>query len=333
MSTLGWLAVLTLGLGPVSVRLDAPPECPTARDVEADIEGLLDRPPVVDVTVDVTQAGEAFVATVEYQAEGAALARTIPGPDCRSVLDAVALVVAVGVDPLEVQRMVAPALQRSTEAVPEPLPPPTLPPTALAPQPTAPAPSVSPKPESARRPAFARAVEVFARGGATTGLLADVAGWAGGGAALSFGSARLEAWGRHQFARRVEQASFPGVGADVALSSGALAACWTPSVGRFTIGACGGLEAGAVVGRGRGLQSPLVARDLWLAATPGIRARWAVHPRVQLGALVDVPISLRKPLFSIDDFDAPLVQVGAAGVFAGLSVAVIFFDESPSSRR
>ncbi len=330
---LGWLAALSLGLGPVQVRLQAPPQCPSESVVEADIESLLGEQRVVDVEVRVEPQGDEVVATVEYQVGASVQVRTIPGPSCDAVLDAVAVVVAVGIDPLEVQRAVAPSLPPPAQAVERPTPPPALPSVLEPASPRAQAKPAAEEPAAASGPRRAHVLDGFARAGVASGLVLGAAGWVGGGLGWSMGAGRVEAWGRHQFGRRVDQPSAPEAGADVALSSGALAACWTPSLGRFTIGACGGMEAGAVVGRGRGLESPLVARDLWLAAVPGLRVGWTVHPRVRLGALVDVPVSLRRPRFSIDDFDVPLMQVGAAGVFAGLSVAVVFFDESAMGRR
>jgi hypothetical protein len=90
---------------------------------------------------------------------------------------------------------------------------------------------------------------------------------------------------------------------------------------------------GVVRGAGFGLVQPDTPSALWGAVTPGLRAYGWPSKRVRLGLVVDVPISLTRPRFVIDDFEAPLVEVDQVAVWAGLSVGFIFFDETRRTRR
>lgn len=188
---------------------------------------------------------------------------------------------------------------------------------------------MDPRPRRRRRASLG----AFARGGLGVGGLPAPMGWVGGGLHLGLGSLRVELSAQHLFAQQIQHTEDESTGADVSLTSGRGAGCWTPRVGAFTLGACAGVDVGAARGAGFGLEEPGTASTLWVAVTPGLRAHWHPTPRVALGLALDVPISAVRPLLRIDDFGSPLVEVGVTGVFAGLSFGFTFFDESVPRRR
>lgn len=340
MLALAGLVAVTLG--PIDVQMSDRTGCPSASAIAIDIERLIGTSsvPQVDVRLELRDTAEGVVGELEYTVAGRVQTRTIPGSSCAEVANAVAVVVAVGVDPVAVQRTVQPILQRPTLEPPPLPPPPALPSTTEDPeavaqqQPGAPLSSRSevalePRPRRRRRPWLG----AFARGGVGVGGLPAPMGWVGGGLQLGLGGLRVELSGQHLLAQQIQHPEDESTGADVALTSGRAAGCWTPRVGAFTLGGCAGGDVGAARGSGFGLEEPGTASTLWVAVTPGLRAHWHPTPRIAVGLALDVPVSVVRPRLRIDDFDSPLVEVGVTGVFAGLSVGFTFFDGSGSRRR
>jgi len=319
----------------VQVTMPVRPDCPTAAEVARDIETLIGEPvPPIDVQLGVRDTSEGVVADLAYTAAEQTQRRSIPGATCADVVNAAAVVVAVGVDPVAVRETLQPVLQTPTPEVPEVVePPPALPMTAEAePEPVPPAPAFAPPAEPRprrRRPSFG----AFARGGLGLSELPEPMGWVGGGLQLGLGGLRVELSAQHLFDQRIVHRDNENAGADVSLTSARPAACWTPRLGAFTLGGCVGLDLGVARGRGFGLDDPGTGRALWVAVTPGFRAHWHPTRRFFVGLVLDVPVTLRRATLTIDDFEAPLVQTGVAGVWTGLSVGFTFFDESPTSRR
>jgi hypothetical protein len=109
---------------------------------------------------------------------------------------------------------------------------------------------------------------------------------------------RVDAFASHQLARRADYAS---------LGAGARISAWTMSlrggprvtIGTLEIHALLGPSAGAVVGRGYGVERPAVARDAWVGVgiAPGVR--WRFAPSWALGADLEVDAALRRPAFFI----------------------------------
>lgn len=323
----------------VQVTMPTRPDCPASADVARDIETLIGDPvPPIDVRLTVRDTEAGVVAQLVYVAGGQTQTRDIPGASCAEVVNAAAVVVAVGVDPIAVQKTLEPVLQRPTVVAPVVVEPPPALPLTSEPEPEAPAPATvvegaqpRPEPQAARR--SRPSLGAFVRGGIGAGGLPDPMGWVGGGLQLGFGGLRVELAGQHLFAQRLEHPDNSSTGADVSMTSARPAVCWTPRVGAFTLGGCAGLDLGLARGAAFGLDRGGTGRALWVAVTPGLRAHWHPTRRFFLGLAVDVPISVARPTLTIDDFTAPLVETGLAAVWAGLSVGFTFFDESRPNRR
>jgi len=321
----------------VEVTSPSRPDCPTAAAIARDIETLIGviPPPPIDVRIEVLDRGEGVVAELTYTAGPRTHTRSIPGSTCADVVNAAAVVVAVGVDPVAVQHTLAPILQRPSRDREPPLvvaPPPALP-RGEAPRAQRVPALAQPPPPSSRPRRRRPSLGAFARGGVGVGGLPSPTGWMSGGLQLGLGGLRVEASAQHLFAQRVEHPDDASTGADVSITGARPAACWTPRVGAFTLGGCAGFDVGAIRGEGFGLENNGTATSLWVAATPGLRVHWHPSPRFGLGLSLDVPVSLVRPALTIDDFRDPLVRPGFAAVWAGLSLQFTFFDESPARRR
>jgi len=324
------VALLASMVAPVRVSMPERSDCPSASAVERDIATLIAVNPLpeIDVRVEIMDVAQGVVAELSFESDGRSQTRSIPGATCSEVANAAAVVVAVGVDPIAVGQSIAPMLQRPT--APEP---PVVPPAAPPPLPTTSGPAVGSPPDSPvgasaseshleapprDRPGAGVGLHAFAFGGPTVGVFPQVSGWLGGGLALLRGTLRVELSGQHQFGQRVVHALAPEAGAVVALTSGRGSGCWSPQLGDFSLSGCGGIELGAAVGRGRGLEQRTDAVALWAAVTPGVRAHWRPKGPLAVGLFMDVPISVRRPSFAIDDFVEPLTEVGLASLWIGL---------------
>lgn len=124
--------VLVLALAEPSIALDwqAPRECPDAASVRAMTLDLLRRqpsdavPPPVDVRVVVSRSGDRWRATLALRSSLGRVDRTLGAGGCPPLARAVALIVAVHLDPTAVSRRLAPLL--------DPPAPPVLPPEPSA---------------------------------------------------------------------------------------------------------------------------------------------------------------------------------------------------------
>ncbi len=327
-------SLVLLAAAQVQVDISARPDCPPAEVVERDIQDLIGASPaeLLEVSIELQDTTHGVLAEVSYTQGANTQTRVLEGATCPEVVNAAALVVAVGVDPIAVQRTVAPLLQHPSHPIPpaEPLPelPAPLEPVAT-PGVTPPVSDVESASTAERTPRqLRRSVGLFARGGAVVGSLSEAGGWVGGGAALGLGPISLEVSAQHAFAVRVEHSVDASTGARVSMTAARPSGCWTPRLGAFTLGACLGADFGAVRGAGFGLERRGTASIPWIAATPGLRMHWHASRRVALGFALDFPVSLMRPTLSIDDFEAPVTQVGRSGVWAGLSFQFTFFDES-----
>lgn len=278
---------------------------------------------------------------IEIEASGTTITRTLRGGPCPSLADAIALVVAVTIDPLgastRVDARASTTKPEATEAPPsavrrpEPMPEltPAEEPADAAPLDLDPTASVAGPPlpredmtlRSRPRSALPIAVSIIAEGGGALGLLPRIGGRVGGTFALELGAARISITGLHVVRRRVAHPDAPDAGADVALSGARLSGGWSFRTGRFTLPLCAGIEAGAFTADGFGLDQTTTARAAWVAIVPSLQPTvWATR-WLGLGVHVEAPISLLRPRFGIDDFaGTDLVRIGSVGARFGLSV-------------
>jgi hypothetical protein len=111
------------------------------------------------------------------------------------------------------------------------------------------------------------------------------------------------------------------LGVDMNLVALAARGCWVPHKDRIEVPICAAAEAGRLQARGRGLQRPEVASALWLAATVGVRPRWAVAKRVAIGADVEMVVPFLHHRFVSTDAGELYALGPVAGRFtAGIEI-------------
>lgn len=318
---------------PVELDWRGPAGCPDARHVEATIARLVgrsmsDEDPLTHVRARVRSQGEGFVVDLRARTMNAEDHRTIRASRCAVLADATALIVAVALRPLETTRALDSTFSEPISAEPATpwpeapaVPPAPAPDAPGAEQPSAPEPARTPGPSASEPPpagieplggnAPAEAerqepsrrplrVGLSATAGPGFNVLPGVAAELRGSVALLGRAWRVEASAMHWFSRttRVTSAQQPSV--QVALTGGGIRGCYVLGRDSLQIPMCTGLEAGAMLGRGRGATVlPRASRSLWLAAPVGPGLLWAPRPRVALRLGIDAILALIRPGFDI----------------------------------
>jgi hypothetical protein len=246
------------------LRVSAPDGCPGAPALERAVAAHVGRAVALDgVTVSIRRTAGAWRAQLMTEAG----ARELDAESCAAALDAVALVLALAVEPEpadappapEVSPAAAPAARADTGG----------PIDAARPAPNEP-------PSSADRRAAPNAGSGARDGGLALGLGAGVLGEVGVLPAPSLGARaalgvswrawRLELAGLTLLPRRAELATDGGLTAQIGWWAAQLAAC------RRVLGAfegCVGSELGELRGEGSGVDAPRAARGTWFAETLG----------------------------------------------------------------
>jgi hypothetical protein len=295
----------------IELRWAAPEECPDRVAFLEALNAIAGRRLVAAqgaaLVVDgrIEGSGRGYALALRLQGPAGEEVRTLEASECEDLASAGSLVVVtrllgdVPTPPEDRARPPEETVAPSEAAVP-------LPPAAEEPQPSLVVDEVAPLPETGPRaeplPAERARLQVtlVALGGVAVGLGPRPAGLVRGGVGVRWGSVRVEAFAMHVLATRTGGGDVPGVRASLT-GAGALG-CWAPAWGRLELPVCGGLELGAVVGRGVG---PLVAtrgdvRQLWVGLPLEAGVAWAPIPRLALRALVGGDIGLLRPGFHVD---------------------------------
>lgn len=300
----------------VEFRWDAPAGCPSEAEVVAQLEALLGGP-LVD------RRGERLtaIARVRQEPGGAwdlrlwtvgdagTLQRSLRHDRCDMLARAGVLIAAMAIDPLAAERMAdgeavaevaaeaRPVTDEAPAATPEPPPlvqPPLEPPPRPASEPPAPVPAV-------RRSRVVRGALRVA-GGLAFGDLPGVGATLRLAPALVWPRVRLELEAAYGPPRRARFDDRPDAGADLQLAALAVRACPVFRRDRVELAVCGGLEVGAMYGRGVGFALSADGRLLWSALHLAPALFVAVHPRVALFFAVEGQVALARPRFVVAGF-------------------------------
>jgi hypothetical protein len=276
----------------VELRWAAPPGCPDRSKIDADLARFLahgaqrdDAPVVIDARV--TKDDEKFVLALSVRASAGAIEKTMRADDCKVLASAVALVVAVLLDPTAVVETV-----ERERVAPVPVEPAAEPPKR-EPR-TEPKPKPKPKPklevQGLIRPLVAGSFGPLPRFGVA----------AGGIVGVRLGRARIEA---HAIWDAPQRARASGVDAGARLDLWALGprGCFAPRWRTLEVPVCAGGEIGRVRGRGFGLSVSRSARATWAAFTAGATLLWVPLRWIAVGGGVDAVVALTRPSFVIDD--------------------------------
>lgn len=287
-----WALIAGLGGPGVELEWRAPEGCPAQIEVAAEVDRLLAGRRVeatVAVRAEVVKEGAGFAATVAIDA---AAPRTLRASGCDALARAVALVIAVAVDPIAVAGNFAeePALVPAAPVLEPPLP--------------VVVPVVQERPEVVTRelPEPPRApVRVFHGIGVRGGMLAGATGSPTGAVAVVYGLERgllrVEARVLYGTPRSI---MYPqGGSARVqALTFGGLA-CVAAGSEWFRVPLCLGAEVGPLIGRGVDVAAPQLRADAWVSGlfAAGIVAR--VHRRAAIVLATEFAVALRRPAFHV----------------------------------
>lgn len=314
-------------LGPgVKLEWSAPAACPGEAEVLADVDRLLGaRRLAVEVAVraEITADRDGHAATVTIDQ---AAARQLRARECAALARAIALVIAVAVDPVATVEHVAivpPPEPLEPPIVPKPPPqPPVIAPAIVDPRPApiaAPPPPVTPP---RPRPRSEHAITV--RGGVLLGVTPLATGAVALGYRLDRGLLRVEARALYGTPRRLDYPD--GVGARLqAVTVGALA-CVAPERPGVRFPLCLGLEAGPVIGRAIAAEAPRLRADLWASGLAGAGLVARLGPRVALVVGAEFAVALRRPAFHVGAREV-LARAPAVGVRA--LVGLEFFLTRP----
>ncbi|MFO7566363.1 MAG: hypothetical protein R6X02_27215 [Enhygromyxa sp.] len=349
MSAVPLAALLLLGpapehLAPLALEWHAPAGCPQRERVDDRLHELLPElgelvpigaPARVSVSARIDLAdGDRWALSLRFESERGVDERRLSGPECVALADAAALVIAVGVDPLEVSQNLAQG--RRGEAAPEP---------ATSPKPSKPAPRVedphddahedshapldagrehdqideSPKLDQRPREEIDARFSLALVGGGGYGPLQ----LAGAGVGLELGAFgpwwRAAIRGLYLLPRTQRLAGdlagrFDGFGI-------AARGCAVPWVGQVELPICAGLEAGSLRGRGTGsTPAPREAGVPWAAALIGPGLRWPVRDRLALGLDLELLVPITRGGFTIDGAVVSRLTPVGVRAFAGLEL-------------
>ena len=291
--------LLGLGLGsgpdgPLQWSTDLE-ECPDADTVVARLPAVAEGVDYDRFVARVRREGSAWIAELSGAQE-----RTIEAASCDELADAVVLLVELSMSRAEhaASQDDARADEESMPQVqPEPTSEPAGEPTLLETAPTT--------PTSTREPG-ARRQQALSWGVAGVGGASFVVVPSAAGDFSLYAGPRGRSWaldlgmlGRPAFDGATVEV--PNVGASLSTWAGLVRACGVPAIGRIEIAMCGGLEAGALFGRGEGdLAVARRASAPWVAARLDGGLRVEAHPRVRPTLWVSGVALVTRPRFSID---------------------------------
>jgi len=304
-------ALIVMGLGPAEADPAetmeliwlAPPECPTAQDVQDDVRALVagaqnPQPTKVTATVSAAEPGRWML---ELEVDNALIKgrRTLEAETCVDLAHATAMVAAIAIDPF-------------SGAQPEETTPPESSPPPLDPAPT-PAP-ITPQPPRGVAPTFTSYWSVAGGGGAgwssdRTGVVRLSGGWERRRLGVRFGS---DVW----LPRRYD-AGEAAVGISVTHVLGHLRLCGLPGSDSVTVLLCGGARVGVSVARSFGVQDPGSRGSVATAALASAGLRWTpgrTSPNLGLFFDAEAALHLTRPRFHTD---------GREPAYTGNSVALL----------
>ena len=301
--------------GGTDIRWEAPVECPDANSVKLSVErllgqsldGLQDRSVRARGEVHRNEAGNwelhCLLSVGDREEE-----ETLAAKKCQALADAMALKVALAIDPLAVVESVEPAA-------------PALP---AAPQPTQPpAPTgIDPVRNQTSRPGRTQ-MGLRLVGGVGLGPLPSMTGGAGAYASMQLPSFRVELGGQEYWGGVARYAALPSIGGHFQLFSGAARACLTPGTGDLTFPVCAGVEAGAVRGEGFGTANAETTSGLWAAAILGPALRIRATRVFAIWLEVDAMLTILRPEFHVRNLDTLYTPPwGCSRASAGLEVVL-----------
>lgn len=306
------------GTASVAIDWQAPGSCPTRESVESAVVeasgaaiAAADGASVVTETV-VEAEADGFRATVSVRRGSSTDTRVLQTEDCVLLARAVAIVIAVALDPVAVATQFTPEPEPKPEPEPEPEPitdplPITAPEPITEPEPITDQPPAPPP----RRSSSREDLPLEYGAGLALGVGGRVLPGAGVGFALSpfVGIRRVHARAVVQYWLPRTQ-TLPNnlqAGGRFQLAAAGVRLCpnvtFGPAPDRVRLPLCAGVDFGALLGSGAGdaVQAETNASAFWSAVTLEAGAAVVIAPRVSLFAAFEGAISLSRPRFFLEN--------------------------------
>jgi hypothetical protein len=273
-----------------SLDWQAPAECPSKARVDEAVRAWLDKPRPdqaaggvrVDAQVHAVEGGWELALTLV--APGGAERQSLIAARCETLVELVALKVALAADPA--------ALLRSLEAS-----------------------------RAGRAPSPAPRFALHGALGAGLGPLPDVSAFAVVGGAMKLPGWRVELDGTAWLPRPASYPELPSVGANLSLVTGIARGCLAPAMGAIDFPICGGVELGVLRGSGFGVAQVETSSQLWAAAVVGPAVHWPLGSAVSFALGADAVIGMVRPAFHMRNLEQLYrPDTVAARISAGLEV-------------
>lgn len=318
----------------VEFRWDAPAGCPGEAEVVAQLERLLGGPLAQRRGARLTaiarvrqEPGGAWDLRLWTVSEEGTLQRSLVHERCDMLASAGVFIAAMAIDPLAGERMVDGAEVAAVVAEAQPVQDPEPPPEPPHVEPTPAPPRVEPPPAPPAKPRQ-RVIRGGLRlsAGLAYGDLPGVGPTLRLTPSLLWPRLRIELEAVYMPLRKTREASDSSQGVDLQLAAAALRACPVfhfPKTRLLEFPICGGVEFGAMYGRGVGYAIEYEARQLWAALHLMPMLLIEVHRRVVLFAGVEGFVALVRPRFEVEGAGA-LYRASAGGVRGHLGVEVRF---------
>ncbi len=287
--------------------------CPDRDTALTAIKNLLgaktadDRPPVV-VRVEITRLpDDRWEAQIQSQGPVVVGVRELRGPSCERLVEAVALVVAIALDPVSTAERVTVRESVPSRRIVE-----------------KPAKKEKQVPQKPRVPAFADEHLYFAAGlraAGDLGSLPEPTMGIGLMFGLSYGRWSIESNAKVWLPQLALRGPVDGSGGRIELYSGGLRGCFDAlqAFGRhFSLGPCLAAEVGLSTGTGINITHPNRSTGFWGAALAGLFLRQSAES-ISLSILAEAGVPLVRPIYAIENFDPPVFQ--ASRVIGRVSLA------------
>ena len=275
----------------IDLTWSAPAGCPSRAAVLAEIqtilEGSIATAHPVDARAAVTRTGARWHVELAIRSDQGSGERTLDADSCAELGSAVALIVALAVDPTRRPPPKEPTPETVDAAAPSVAPPPP------------------PPPRTEDEPADGPRLAVGAAGLADFGALPS----AGVGGAVSLAGlyrrARLEARGRLLGSQRADDPARPTQGVDLSYLGFDARACFAVlASGRaardgVAIGPCLGVDVSRISGSGIGGQKTLSGAGTWGSASGGLLGTWSLASIVALRVGAELLAPTSRPSFVV----------------------------------
>lgn len=299
-----------MGAEPLASRFElswtAPQGCPDRTQIAAALALQLDRPPggpndpSVRARIVITEREAGWHAQVELVVDGSGGTRELHGESCETLASAVAFVVASTIDPSVILRITDFAtlpnaydlwLARQHPRLRDPAP--LRPDAAMIP--------TRPRTTAPRSRATRLRVGIGASAILAVGPLPGVAGGILGSLALLHRRVRIELGAVFLPAKVAHFDTRPDAGGELRMLAADLRACPRWGYRKIGLDACVGMQAGALRGRGTGIDEPAVTRQPWLAVTAGPRLSYAPIRWLAIGLGADLLVPIVRPAFGVEN--------------------------------